>query len=52
MQESLPDDAILFVDVGNSLCWAIHYMKFKRPDSFITPFGLLTMGYGIAAAVG
>jgi acetolactate synthase-1/2/3 large subunit len=52
MQESLPDDAILFIDVGNSLCWAIHYMTFKRPDSFITPFGLLTMGYGIAAAVG
>ncbi len=52
IQESLPEDAILFVDVGNSICWAIHYMKFKRPDSFKTPFGLLTMGYGIAAAVG
>jgi len=52
LQESLPEDAILFVDVGNSICWAIHYMRFKRPDSFITPFGLLTMGYGISGAVG
>lgn len=52
IQESLPDGAILFVDVGNPICWAIHYMKFKRPDSFITPFGLLTMGYGVSAAVG
>jgi len=52
LQESLPDDAILFVDVGNSLCWTIHYMKFERPDSFIIPFGLLAMGYGISAAIG
>jgi acetolactate synthase-1/2/3 large subunit len=52
LQKSLPENSILFVDVGNSICWAIHYMRFKRPDSFITPFGLLTMGYGISGAVG
>ena len=52
LQETLPDDAILFVDVGNSINWVIHYMKFRRPGSVITPFGMLTMGYGIAAAVG
>lgn len=52
LQETLPEDAILFVDVGNSINWVVHYMKFRRPGSVITPFGMLTMGYGISAAVG
>lgn len=52
LQEALPGDAILFVDVGNALGWALHYMRFQRPGAFIAPFGLLTMGYGIAGAVG
>jgi acetolactate synthase-1/2/3 large subunit len=52
LERALPKDAILFVDTGNPMCWAIHYMNIKRPDSFICPFGLLTMGYATAAAVG
>ena len=52
LQEALPEDAILFVDVGNHICWTIHYMKFKKPNSFISPFGMLTMGYASAAVVG
>ncbi|MFA5189466.1 MAG: thiamine pyrophosphate-binding protein [Verrucomicrobiia bacterium] len=52
LQETLPDDAILFVDVGNSINWVTHYMKFRRPGSVITPFGMLSMGYGISASVG
>ena len=52
LEEALPEDAILFVDTGNHICWAIHYMKFRRPDAFISAFGMLTMGYASAAAVG
>ncbi len=52
LQEVLPDNAILFVDTGNHICWSIHYLKLKRPGSLITPFGMLTMGYGVAAAIG
>jgi acetolactate synthase-1/2/3 large subunit len=52
LQEALPEDAILFVDVGNHLLWTIHYMKFRQPNTFIAPFGLLTMGYATAAAIG
>jgi len=52
LEEALPDDAILFVDTGNAMCWVIHYMKFRRPNSFISAFGLLTMGHGTAAAIG
>ncbi len=52
LQESLPEDAILFVDVGNSITWATHYLQVKKPGALITPFGMLSMGYGIAAAIG
>ncbi len=52
LEEALPQDAVLFVDTGNHICWTIHYMNFKRPDAFISAFGMLTMGYGMAAAIG
>ena len=52
LEEALPKDAILFVDTGNHICWAIHYMEFRRPDAFISAFGMLTMGYASAAVVG
>nr|QNO55612.1 3D-(3,5/4)-trihydroxycyclohexane-1,2-dione hydrolase [Methanosarcinales archaeon ANME-1 ERB7] len=51
IQECLPDDAIVFVDTGNHICWAIHYMQFKKPN-FISAFGMLSMGYATAAAIG
>jgi acetolactate synthase-1/2/3 large subunit len=52
LQECLPDDAILFSDVGNNLLWTLHYLKMCRPGSYVAPFGLLTMGYATAAAIG
>jgi acetolactate synthase-1/2/3 large subunit len=52
LQECLPDDAILFSDVGNNLLWTLHYLRMSRPGSYIAPFGLLTMGYATAAAIG
>jgi len=51
IQECLPDDAIVFVDTGNHICWAIHYLQFKK-SNFISAFGMLTMGYATAAAIG
>jgi acetolactate synthase-1/2/3 large subunit len=51
LQEVLPDDAIVFVDTGSHISWAIHYLQFKQPN-IIMPFGLLTMGYATAAAIG
>jgi len=51
LQDVLPQDAIVFFDTGNHVCWAIHYLQFDRPN-FISAFGLLTMGYATAAAIG
>ena len=50
-QEHLPQDAIVFADTGNHTCWAIHYLKFEQPN-FISAFGMLSMGYATAAAIG
>jgi acetolactate synthase-1/2/3 large subunit len=52
LERALPENSIMFVDTGNPMCWSIHYMKFKKPNQFICPFGLLTMGYATSAAVG
>jgi acetolactate synthase-1/2/3 large subunit len=52
LERALPKNALLFVDTGNPMCWAIHHMQAKTPDAFICPFGLLTMGYSTAAAIG
>ena len=51
LQEIIPQDAIVFFDMGNHICWGLHYLKFNQPN-FISPFGLLTMGYATAAAIG
>ncbi len=50
-QELLPKDAIVFFDTGNHICWGIHYLSFDKPN-FISAFGMLTMGYATAAAIG
>jgi acetolactate synthase I/II/III large subunit len=52
LEQALPPNAILFADTGNHTDWAVHYMKIKRPGSFIAPFGMLPMGYATAAAIG
>ncbi|MEW6368918.1 MAG: thiamine pyrophosphate-binding protein [Acidobacteriota bacterium] len=52
LEASLPEDAILFVDTGNHADWAVHYLKVRRPGSFICAFGMLPMGYATAAAIG
>jgi acetolactate synthase-1/2/3 large subunit len=52
LEQALPDNAILFSDTGNHTDWAIHYLRIRRPGSFIAPFGMLPMGYATAAAVG
>jgi acetolactate synthase-1/2/3 large subunit len=50
--EVLPKDAIVFVEIGNTMTWAFHYLKIKRPHSFFHCFGLASMGYGTAACIG
>ena len=52
LRRALPDDAILFVDIGNVMAWAIHYFEVRRPGSFFLNMGFGSMGHGVAAAIG
>ena len=51
LQECLPGGAIVFVDVGNHTCWALHYLQVKKP-SITFALGLAAMGYATPATIG
>lgn len=52
MRQWLPDDAVLFVDIGNSMAWAIHYFRISEPNTFHVNLGMGSMGHAVAGAVG
>ena len=52
LRESLPRDAIVFADGGNSRIWTTHYFPVYLPKTFIIGSGFASMGYATAAVVG
>lgn len=52
LRESLPKDAIVFPDAGNSFTWTTHYFPVYLPNTFIMGSGFSSMGYATAAVVG
>lgn len=52
LNKVLPSDAIVFVDIGTSMCWAFHYLKIHQPYSFFHNLGFASMGHATAACVG
>ena len=52
LRESMPDDALLFVDNGNSIIWATHYFETRAPNTYFIDLGLASMGSAVAGVVG
>jgi acetolactate synthase-1/2/3 large subunit len=52
LQESLPRDALVFVDGGANRSWAIHYWQTVYPRTFFCATGIASMGFGVAGAIG
>jgi acetolactate synthase I/II/III large subunit len=51
LDRALPQDCPLFVDIGNSMAWAIHYLTRSRPNLHVNlVFGC--MGHAVPAAIG
>jgi len=50
--EALPQESVVFVDIGNSMSWAFHYLRMTRPYSFFHAIGLGPMGFGVVASIG
>ncbi len=52
MRQWLPEDTLLFVDIGNCIAWSVHYFPITVPGSFQLNLGMASMGHAVAAAVG
>jgi acetolactate synthase-1/2/3 large subunit len=52
LEEVLPEDAIVFVDSGNTTGWVLHYLTFRAEQQFHCCFRLLSMGYAFPASIG
>jgi acetolactate synthase-1/2/3 large subunit len=52
MRRAMAEDAMLFVDTGNSILWATHYFEVRRPNTYYVDLGLGAMGSAVAGIVG
>jgi acetolactate synthase-1/2/3 large subunit len=46
------DDDYISTEVGQHQMWAAQFLKFEKPNRWMTSGGLGTMGYGLPAAIG
>jgi acetolactate synthase-1/2/3 large subunit len=52
LQEALPEDALVFTDIGNTVTWVERCLLARRPDMVMSLCGLAAMGSGVAACIG
>jgi acetolactate synthase-1/2/3 large subunit len=52
LRKALPDDVIVFGDIGNNLAWIEAFFQVKKPKGYYICSNLASMGYGVAASIG
>jgi acetolactate synthase-1/2/3 large subunit len=52
LREAIPEDALFFVDTGNSILWATHHFEVRRANTYFIDLGFGAMGSAIAGVVG
>lgn len=53
LDAALPEDAAVFLDVGNHTLWALHYLTATGKNDFVHNWGeFAAMGYGLAGSIG
>ncbi|HEY6461328.1 MAG TPA: thiamine pyrophosphate-binding protein [Polyangiaceae bacterium] len=52
LQEVLPDDAIVFSDIGGHMLFNLHHLTIGRRQRFILNMGFGSMGHGTVAPIG
>jgi acetolactate synthase-1/2/3 large subunit len=52
LRDALPDDTIVFGDIGNNLAWVEAFYQSRKPNTYYITSSLASMGYGVSAAVG
>jgi acetolactate synthase-1/2/3 large subunit len=52
LADCLPDDALVFADIGNSMAWALRHLPLRGRQELFIPMALGPMGSGLGAAIG
>jgi acetolactate synthase-1/2/3 large subunit len=52
LQEVLPDDAVVFSDIGGHMLFNLHHLSIGRRQRFILNMGFGSMGHGTVAPIG
>lgn len=52
LEEVLPDQAVVFSDIGGHMLWNIHHLCMREGQRFVLNLGFGSMGHGTAAPIG
>jgi acetolactate synthase-1/2/3 large subunit len=52
LRRALPEDTIVFGDIGNNLAWVEAFYQSNQPNTYYITSSLASMGYGVAASIG
>lgn len=52
LQETMPANTKIFVDAGNCVGWAVHYLEMMQPMEIFTSLSMGPMGFAVGAVVG